>query len=80
QGTGQWFLNAPEFARWLGVPKGTLFCPGIPGAGKTMVAVIAINHLLNSAQSSSVRATYVYYNYKTQEEQDASSMLAAIVK
>jgi Cdc6-like AAA superfamily ATPase len=80
KGTGQWFLDAPEFGRWLGKPKGTLFCPGIPGAGKTMVAAIAIDHLLKSVQSSSMAVAYVYCNYKAQEEQDASSMLAAIVK
>ncbi|KAL5374684.1 hypothetical protein DPSP01_011775 [Paraphaeosphaeria sporulosa] len=80
EGTGQWFLDAPEFTRWIGVPRGALFCPGIPGAGKTMVAAIAIDHLLNSAQSSSVGVAYVYCNYKVQAEQDASSMLAAITK
>lgn len=80
EGTGQWFLDAPEFARWLAEPKGTLFCPGIPGAGKTMVAAIAVDHLLRSVQSSSVGVAYVYCNYKAQEEQDASSLLAAMVK
>jgi hypothetical protein len=77
EGTGQWFLDAPEVARWLSEPKGTLFCPGIPGAGKTMVAAIAINHLF---QNSSHGIAYVYCNYKAQEEQDTSSMLAAILK
>ncbi|KAF1936583.1 hypothetical protein EJ02DRAFT_413782, partial [Clathrospora elynae] len=80
EGTGQWFLEAPQVARWLSEAKGTLFCPGIPGAGKTMVAAIAIDHLLNSAQSSSHGVAYVYCNYKAQAEQDASSMLAAILK
>ncbi|KAK7177829.1 hypothetical protein PSPO01_16121, partial [Paraphaeosphaeria sporulosa] len=80
KGTGQWFLDASEFIRWLSEPRGTLFCPGIPGAGKTMVAAIAIDHLLKSVQSSLVGVAYVYCNYKAQEEQDASSMLAAIVK
>jgi Cdc6-like AAA superfamily ATPase len=80
EGTGQWFLDAPEFTKWLNKPKGTLFCPGIPGAGKTMVAAIAIDHILHSAYSSSIGIAYVYCNYKAQEEQDASSMLAAIIK
>ncbi|EUC26785.1 hypothetical protein COCCADRAFT_61188, partial [Bipolaris zeicola 26-R-13] len=80
EGTGKWFLGAPEFARWLGEPKGTLFCPGIPGAGKTMVAAIAIDHLLHSTQSSSIGVAYVYCNYKDREEQDTSRMLAAIAK
>jgi hypothetical protein len=80
EGTGQWFLDAPEFAKWLSEPKSTLFCPGIPGAGKTMVAAIAIDHLLQSTQSSSIGVAYVYCNYNAQEEQDVPSMLAAIVK
>ncbi|KAI4122405.1 MAG: hypothetical protein LQ341_007311, partial [Variospora aurantia] len=79
-GTGQWFPDAPEVARWLKEPGTTLFCPGIPGAGKTMIAAIAIDHLLKLAQSSSRGVAYVYCNYKAQEEQDASSLLAAILK
>ena len=80
EGTGQWFLDAPEVAWWLSEAKATLFCPGIPGAGKTMIAAIAIKHLLESAQNSLHGIAYVYCNYKAQEEQDASSMLAAILK
>jgi hypothetical protein len=80
EGTGQWFLDAPEFTGWLSGSKETLFCPGIPGAGKTIVAAIAIDHLLKSVQSSSVAVAYVYCNYKSRDEQDATSMLAAILK
>lgn len=79
QGTGQWFLAAPEVTQWLHKPRSTLFCPGIPGAGKTMVAAITIDHLLKWARNHSHGVAYVYCNYKT-EKQDASSMLAAILK
>ena len=80
QGTGQWFLDASEVAQWLREPKGTLFCPGIPGAGKTMIAAIAVDHLLNTVQSSTIGVTYVYCNYKAQEEQGTNNLLAAILK
>ncbi|KAI0569585.1 ankyrin repeat domain-containing protein [Pyrenophora tritici-repentis] len=80
EGTGQWFLDAPQVAAWLSEHQATLFCPGIPGAGKTMVAAIAIDHLLKSVQSSSHGVAYVYCNYKAREEQDTSRMLAAILK
>ncbi|KAF1996905.1 hypothetical protein P154DRAFT_397109, partial [Amniculicola lignicola CBS 123094] len=80
EGTCQWFLAAPQLARWLSEPQATLFCPGIPGAGKTMVASTAIDHLLNSVQSSSHGVAYVYCNYKAQEEQDVSGIMAAILK
>jgi hypothetical protein len=34
EGTGQWLLNSDEFQVWINQRKQTLFCPGIPGAGK----------------------------------------------
>ncbi|ORY00885.1 hypothetical protein BCR34DRAFT_546658 [Clohesyomyces aquaticus] len=80
EGTGQWFLDAPEVAKWRSEAKATLFCPGIPGAGKTMAAAIAIDSLLKSEQDSSVGVAYVYCNYKDRKEQDVTGMLAAILK
>ncbi|KAI1595475.1 ankyrin repeat domain containing protein [Pyrenophora tritici-repentis] len=80
QGTGQWFMDAPEVSRWLNEPKATLFCPGIPGAGKTMMAAIAIDHLLNTMQHSTHGVAYVYCNYKAQKKQDVCTMLTAIMK
>jgi Cdc6-like AAA superfamily ATPase len=80
EGTGQWFLEAPKFKQWLSRPNETLFCPGMPGAGKTMLATIAISHLLQTVQNDFTGVAYVYCNYKKQNEQSASSLLAAILK
>ncbi|KAH7093338.1 ankyrin repeat domain-containing protein [Paraphoma chrysanthemicola] len=80
KGTGQWFLDAPEVSRWLNEATTTLFCPGIPGAGKTMIAAIAIDYLLNTAQPGAHRVAYVYCNYKAQNEQDVFHLLTAILK
>jgi hypothetical protein len=41
-----------------------------------MIAAITIDYLLELGHG----VAYVYCNYKAQEEQDASSMLAAILK
>jgi Cdc6-like AAA superfamily ATPase len=80
EGTGQWFLDSLEVAQWLNGIKTTLFCPGMPGAGKTMVAAIIIDQLLNSVHSNAFGVAYVYCNYKSQADQDATSILAAILK
>jgi Cdc6-like AAA superfamily ATPase len=80
EGTGQWFLTAPEMIRWKNEVKATLFCPGIPGGGKTVAAAIAIDHLLGSVQSDSQGVAYMYCNYKAQQQQDLVSLLAAILK
>ncbi|KAF7515145.1 hypothetical protein G7054_g14740 [Neopestalotiopsis clavispora] len=45
QTTGKWLLACPEFQTWLESPGGILFCPGLPGAGKTMITSIVVNHL-----------------------------------
>ncbi|KAF5506983.1 hypothetical protein CGCA056_v013023 [Colletotrichum aenigma] len=45
EGTGQWLLESPEFQNWIKEDRKTLFCPGIPGAGKTMLSSIVIDHL-----------------------------------
>ncbi|XP_014561714.1 hypothetical protein COCVIDRAFT_85693 [Bipolaris victoriae FI3] len=80
EGTGQWFLDTYELAHWINESKATLFCPGIPGAGKTMIAAITIDHLLNTAQNTSHGVAYVYCDYKAREEQDISNLLGAILK
>jgi len=44
-GTGQWLLDSEEFQTWLNTDKKTLFCPGIPGAGKTTLTSIVVDYL-----------------------------------
>ncbi|KAN0070269.1 hypothetical protein V8E54_011850 [Elaphomyces granulatus] len=56
KGTGEWFLKSTPFIEWLEGKEKTLFCPGIPGTGKTMIASIVttrrdnqkVDHLLAS--------------------------------
>jgi len=45
-----------------------------------MIAAIAIEHLLTSVQNSSIGVSYVYCNYKDEENQSISSLLAVLVK
>lgn len=80
EGTGQWFLDSPKFKRWLKGSDKTLFCPGIPGAGKTMVAAIAINHLCRTTLCDDIGVAYLFCTYKAQTDQSASNLLAALLK
>lgn len=79
EGTGQWLLDSPEFESWLQGADRTLFCPGIPGAGKTMMAAIAIDHLGRLAQPD-VGLAYVFCNYKSQNDQSLYSLLSALLQ
>lgn len=80
EGTGQWFLDSQEFKRWLQGSDKTLFCPGIPGAGKTMMAAIAIDHLCKTALYDDIGVAYLFCNYKAQADQSAPSLLTALLK
>jgi hypothetical protein len=79
-GTAQWFLDSVEFKRWLDGPDKTLFCPGIPGAGKTMMAAVAIDYLCRTAQSDDIGIAYLFCNYKAQVDQSALNLFAAVLK
>ena len=80
EGTGKWFVESPEFTSFLEGGKKTLFCPGIPGAGKTMISAIAIDHIWEAFQGDNVGVAYIYNNYNRQEEQTSTKLLAAILK
>jgi hypothetical protein len=80
EGTGEWFLESPEFQKWLQGSDKTLFCPGIPGAGKTMMSAIAIDHICKTAWNESIGVAYLFCNYKTQGDQSALSLLSALLK
>ena len=81
EGTGLWLLNSNEFQHWLNQSKQTLFCPGIPGAGKTMIASIVIDHLYAKYQAdSNVGIAYLYCNFRRQDEQKPVALLASLLK
>jgi hypothetical protein len=79
-GTGKWFLATTEFKRWLDGSDKTLFCPGIPGAGKTMMAAIAIDHLCRTTCGGGIEVAYLFCGYKGTADLDASDYFAAILK
>ncbi|PIG81541.1 hypothetical protein AARAC_012041 [Aspergillus arachidicola] len=64
-GTGEWLLISEEFQAWLHKTQQTLFCPGIPGAGKTIAASVIIDYLYRKFQNiDSVGIAYAFLNYQ----------------
>jgi Cdc6-like AAA superfamily ATPase len=79
-GTGQWFLRDTKFQAWAQSKDATLFCPGIPGAGKTIMAALVINYLLRSQHVPDEPVVFIYCNYKRQSEQSAKHMISSILR
>jgi hypothetical protein len=80
-GTGQWLLDSAEFQALLDANKQTLFCPGIPGAGKTILTSIVIEDLNTRFQTdSSIGIAYLYCNFKRSYEQKLEDLLLSLLK
>ncbi|KAL7802862.1 ankyrin repeat-containing domain protein [Trichoderma afarasin] len=81
EGTGQWLLESAEFQAWLKTNGQTLFCPGIPGAGKTIITAMVVNHLLANFQTDPhVGVAYMYCNFQQQDDQTAEKLLMNLLK
>ena len=57
----------------------TLFCPGIPGTGKTMIASIVVNHLKTSFPDDKTGTAYLYCVYKRQDNQKVDDLLTSLL-
>lgn len=80
-GTGRWLTDSDEFQAWVGQEKQTLFCRGMPGAGKTIMTAHAVDHLEAKFQNeASTGIAYLYCNFRRQHEQKPSNLLESILK
>jgi len=80
-GTGQWLLDHPGFKKWLQSDKKILFCPGIPGAGKTILTAIVVEHLINQYHDNpNVGIAYIYCNFRRNDEQKLDDLLTSLLK
>ncbi|OPB45095.1 ankyrin repeat protein [Trichoderma guizhouense] len=80
-GTGQWLLDSTEYSTWLKTDKQTLFCPGIPGAGKTILTSIVVDDLCKRyPDDTSIGVAYIYCNFQQKGEQTAYDLLASLLK
>ncbi|KAL8669376.1 MAG: hypothetical protein Q9168_006037 [Polycauliona sp. 1 TL-2023] len=78
EGTGQWLIDSPTFQSWLSGSDRTLCCPGIPGAGKTILASFVVDFLRTKQRKSSgsVGVAAIYCNFKEREMQTSLTLLA----
>lgn len=83
QGTGEWLLESPKFLTWIERPQETLFCPGIPGAGKTILASVVIDELeARFGNDRDVGVAYLFCSFEHHDNQiqKPESLLASILR
>ena len=77
EGTGLWLLKEPRFAEWLRNYDSHIWLYGIPGAGKTVLASLVIEQVLQHCNPSEAIA-YFYCDYKDAAKQDPCNILASL--
>ncbi|KAH6716575.1 hypothetical protein BKA61DRAFT_513501, partial [Leptodontidium sp. MPI-SDFR-AT-0119] len=81
EGTGRWLLDSAKFKAWLETDKQVLFCPGIPGAGKTILTSVVVEHLTTRFRNDkSVGIAYLYCNFRRQHEQKPEDLITSLLK
>ncbi|KAJ4172665.1 hypothetical protein NW754_002868 [Fusarium falciforme] len=81
--TGQWFLNKDEFKQWRDSQSNTtsaLWCPGMPGAGKTVISSVVIDHLRQQCNDPTIGIAFVYCDYKDRLNQTPSNLLSSLAR
>ncbi|KAL8712546.1 MAG: hypothetical protein Q9225_006922 [Loekoesia sp. 1 TL-2023] len=83
EGTGEWLLQNPCFKQWHDqsiYKANTLWCYGIPGSGKSILASLVIDHLRYAAFDTQSLVAHIYFDYKDQEYQSLGQILASLLK
>ncbi|KAJ7021832.1 hypothetical protein C8F04DRAFT_1012929, partial [Mycena alexandri] len=78
KGTGGWLLEHPLFKKWECGLGSTLWCCGIPGAGKTVLVSMVVNHLGTQLQRKNTGVACIYLNHKEVDDQTPSRLLAGL--
>ncbi|KAF7370633.1 Ankyrin repeat domain containing protein [Mycena sanguinolenta] len=78
-GTGQWFLEMDSFRKWKCEYSKVLWCRGIPGAGKTVLASIVVDHLrADHGHCDNIGVAAIYLNHKETDAHTPSTLLASL--
>ncbi|CAI7569589.1 unnamed protein product [Penicillium manginii] len=81
EGTGEWLLHSAEYKTWSCGKQRTLFCQGIPGAGKTVMSSIVINDIqMKFGDDDEIGVAYLFCNFKRQSEQTPTDLFASLLK
>lgn len=81
QGTGKWLLKSRHFQAWLSGREQTLYCPGMPDAGKTTLLSMIVDYITaNFGQHSGTGVAFLYLDLQRKHEQNAVEILARLLR
>ena len=77
--TGLWLTQGLEFNDWYSTPRGRLWCSGIPGGGKSVLAAAIIEECLQrNGKDPDKAVAYFFCTYRQPLSQDPLSILSSL--
>lgn len=80
EGTGTWLLDSKIFTSWASAAESILWCPGIPGAGKTFLASIIVDRLRQLYRAQNAAVLMIYCSYNDSSNQSPGDLIASLLK
>ncbi|KAL9038606.1 MAG: hypothetical protein Q9180_003033 [Flavoplaca navasiana] len=80
EGTGEWLLDEPAFKNWRDGVQNVLWCYGIQGSGKSILASLVIDHLYQTRRHHNSVVVHVYFDYQEQENENLESTIASLLQ
>ncbi|KAK0445033.1 uncharacterized protein EV420DRAFT_981971 [Desarmillaria tabescens] len=79
---GQAFLESPKFLAWVNgrAKSSTLWCPGAPGVGKTILASMIVHYLRARVTDEDIPVLCIYGDYRNAEAWTSTSIIRALLK
>jgi ankyrin repeat domain-containing protein 50 len=82
-GTGKWFLDDDDYQQWEQGSGSILWCPGIPGAGKSFLSSIVIDRLQalqKIRKDQKVAVLMIYFAFDDANSQSPDLILGSLLK
>ncbi|KAI1841262.1 hypothetical protein JX266_012574 [Neoarthrinium moseri] len=79
-GTGQWFLDDPQVRSWSECRTRALWCHGIPGAGKTVLASVMFQQLTEQNSTANTMVLMAYCSFDDKNTHSAYNILCSFVR
>jgi hypothetical protein len=82
-GTGKWFLTDDRYQQWERDSGSIIWCPGIPGAGKSFLSSIVIDRLQTLQKTRTdqkVAVLMIYFAFDDANSQSPDLILGSLLK
>ncbi|KAJ4386811.1 hypothetical protein N0V93_009709 [Gnomoniopsis smithogilvyi] len=79
-GTRKWLLESDEWNSWLSSHGQTIFCPGIPGSGKTFTTAMALETLDSAAEEQGWIYAYIFCSYQQRGANQSEMLLRSLLR